>query len=235
MFAKTFLLLVAGLQFFASSAQVSAVLHLPTVFSDNMVLQQGIKTSVWGTGRKSATVEVSISGKSVKSQVNADGNWELKLPVLKAGGPFDLKVNSDGESIVYHNVMIGEVWICSGQSNMEMPLAGWGKIKNYEEEMSKANYPAIRLFQVQHATSNTPLDDVKADGGKWQVCDPTTIDKFSATAYFFAKTVYEKTHVAIGLIHTSWGGTIAEAWTSGEALKTMPDFAPGSSEDGGRG
>lgn len=226
MFAKTFLLLLAGLQFFSASAQVSTSLKLPTVFSDNMVLQQGIRTGVWGTGKAASNVVVSLSGKSVKGKVQPDGKWNLKLPVMKAGGPFDLKISSDGESLVYHNVMIGEVWICSGQSNMEMPLAGWGKIKNYEEEISKANYPAIRLFQVQHATSKTPLEDVKADGGKWQVCEPATIDKFSATAYFFARTVYEKTHVAIGLIHTSWGGTIAEAWTSGGSLKTMADFAP---------
>jgi sialate O-acetylesterase len=120
--------------------------------------------------------------------------------------------------------MIGEVWVCSGQSNMEMPLAGWGKINNYEQEIAGAKYPDIRLLQVDHVTSNVPLDDAKVANSGWKPCIPQYVAEFSSVAYFFAREIYNKTKVPIGLIHTSWAGTIAEAWTSAATLKTIPDF-----------
>lgn len=119
--------------------------------------------------------------------------------------------------------MIGEVWICSGQSNMEMPLAGWGKIENYENEISNARYPNIRLITVDKTTANLPQEDFKSDG--WKECSPENVALFSAVAYFFGRDLHLDLNVPIGLIHTSWGGTIAEAWTSGPTLKSFPEFA----------
>ncbi len=203
----------------------SAALSLPVIFSDNMVLQQGIHTPVWGRGTPGQTVAIIVGSSKGSAKTQADGKWMVRMPVMRAGGPYTMKITAGSESIQYINVMIGEVWICSGQSNMEMPLAGWGNILNFQDEIAHANFPAIRLLQVKRNASVSPLDSVTVDAGQWQVCNPETIGTFSATAYFFARNVYQHQHVAIGLIHTSWGGTIAEAWTSGTSLKTMPDFA----------
>jgi sialate O-acetylesterase len=121
--------------------------------------------------------------------------------------------------------MVGEVWICSGQSNMEMPLAGWGQITNFEAEIANANHPNIRLFQVEKSTKLSPAKDLKVMGNSWLVCSPATVPEFSATAYFFAVNLSKMlNNIPIGLIHTSWGGTPAEAWTSKKSLQLMPDF-----------
>ena len=126
------------------------------------------------------------------------------------------------DTIRFNDVMVGEVWVCSGQSNMEMPLAGWGQVLNYEQEIRDALYPDIRLFQVKHTISRTPLDTVNCPG--WSACGPETIPQFSAVAYFFGRELYKTLAVPIGLVHTSWGGTVAEAWTSEASLNTMPYF-----------
>jgi len=123
--------------------------------------------------------------------------------------------------------LIGEVWVCSGQSNMEMPLTGWyGDVLNLQQELADAaNYPQIRMLKIDNKTSFTPRTDVPVKWG-WSVCDPQTVRDFSAVAYFFAKNLYQRYHIPIGIINSTWGGTVAEAWTSGDALKTMPAFAP---------
>lgn len=199
-------------------------LHLPVIFSENMVIQQGIRSPVWGTGPAGETVMIEFAGTRSKTKVEANGKWMIRMPVLRAGGPFTMKITAGSQSVQFINVMVGEVWVCSGQSNMEMPLAVWGKVLEYQQEIEHANFPAIRLLQVQHATSDTLKNAVKVDGGKWLVCNPENIGNFSAVAYFFARSIYQQHHVSIGLIHSSWGGTVAEAWTSGVSLKTMPDF-----------
>ncbi|PWS33109.1 sialate O-acetylesterase [Pedobacter paludis] len=212
--------------FICSHQLVEAKVVLPSVFSDNMVLQQKTNASIWGwagAGKK-ITVTTSWNSKQYNTTTDASGNWKLKVTTPSFGGPYTLTV-SDGEEVKLNNILIGDVWICSGQSNMEMPLAGWGRIQNYEKEIADANYPNIRLLQADHVTSNTPLDNAKVQNGGWQPCNPQYIAEFSSTAYFFAREVYNKTKIPIGLIHTSWGGTIAEAWTSGQSLKKMPDFA----------
>ncbi len=142
----------------------------------------------------------------------------------EAGGPYELTL-TDGQKLVLENVMIGEVWICSGQSNMEMPLEGWGKIMNYKKEVSAADHPNIRLLHVEHVTSTQPESDIKVRDNGWQVCSPQTIPNFSATAYFFGREISEKQNVPVGLIHTSWGGTNVESWISGKVLQEMPDFS----------
>ncbi|WP_069659792.1 sialate O-acetylesterase [Arcticibacter eurypsychrophilus] len=218
---KSLILAVLSIGF---SAQAKVV--LPAVFSDNMVLQQKTNAAIWGKTDAGKTVRISItwSKKSYSAKADQTGNWKIMIPTPSYGGPYEMTI-SDGDKTILKNMLIGEVWLCSGQSNMQLPLAGWGKINNYQQEIADANYPNIRLLQAEHIASNTPLEDVKVQYGGWNPCTPQNIAEFSAVAYFFAREIYKKKGVPIGLIHTSWGGTIAEAWTSGETLKNMPDFA----------
>ncbi|KAA3619549.1 MAG: 9-O-acetylesterase [Calditrichaeota bacterium] len=191
------------------------------LFSDNMVLQQNQDIPVWGTAEPDGEVVVELLGQRKSTLVDSSGKWSVKLQPITAGGPHELLVSGENTTKL-KNVMIGEVWICSGQSNMEMALAGNGKINNYKEEIANANYPNIRLIRAQRAKSTVPLDTINTTG--WQECKPNTIPDFSAVAYFFGRHLYINLNVPIGLIHSSWGGTLAEAWTSAEALKTLPDF-----------
>ena len=203
-----------------------AKVSLPSVFSDNMVLQQKTNAAIWGTAAAGKGVQVTTSWNKKQYTTIADskGNWKVKVLTVGYGGPYTITI-SDAEPYILNNVLLGEVWLCSGQSNMEMPLAGWGKIDNYEQEIANANYPNIRLLQVVRTTSNVPRYNAPVANGGWTPCTPQYVAGFSAVAYFFAREVYTKTNIPVGLIHTSWGGTIAEAWTSGATLKTMSDFA----------
>lgn len=218
-------LLLTALSFLFAVQLISAKVTLPSVFSDNMVLQQKTKAAIWGKAEagKKITITTTWPGKKYNTTADADGNWKIKVRTPSYGGPFTITI-SDGDILELKNVLIGEVWLCSGQSNMEMPVAGWGKINDYEKEMAAANYPNIRLLQVEHMTSSVPLADAKVTKGGWVPCTPENVAEFSSAAYFFAKEIYSKTNIPIGLIHTSWGGTIAEAWTSGTALRAMPEF-----------
>ncbi len=212
---------------FLTAVTANAKVKLPSVFADDMVLQQKTDAAIWGQAapRRQVTISTTWTDRRYQTNADADGSWEIKVPTPSYGGPYTLTI-SDGEDLTLNNVLIGEVWICSGQSNMEMPLADWGQIMNYKEEIAHANYPEIRLLQAEHVTSDVPLADAKLNnGGGWQVCSPKNVAGFSATAYFFAREIYEKTKIPVGLIHTSWGGTVAEAWTSAVSLKKMPDFA----------
>jgi sialate O-acetylesterase len=212
--------------FIFSSQLVQSKILLPSVFSDNMVLQQKTNAAIWGKATAGKAVKITVSWNKINygTITDASGNWKIKVATPGYGGPYTITI-SDGELLVLNNVLIGDVWICSGQSNMEMPLAGWGKILNNEKEIAEAKFPNIRLLQADHITSNSPINDAKVANGGWQECSPKYIAEFSSTAYFFAHEVYEKTKIPIGLIHTSWGGTIAEAWTSAESLKKMTDFS----------
>ncbi len=204
---------------------VEAEVKLPAVFSDNMVLQQKSKVKIWGSSsnQEEVTVSPSWSKKKYVVPVQDDGHWSAYVSTPSFGGPYDIQID-DGQQLVLKNILIGEVWVCSGQSNMEMPLAGWGNINNFKEEIAAANFPDIRFLQVQHTTRNRPVQDAEVQYGGWVAVTPQTIAEFSATAYFFARELYEKTGIPIGLIHTSWGGTVAEAWTSTETLNKIPDF-----------
>jgi sialate O-acetylesterase len=145
------------LTFFILQLSVARV-KLPSVFSDNMVMQQKTNAAVWGTTEAGKTVSVNTSWNNKKYTTTADktGNWKVKVLTPSFGGPYQISIN-DGDVLTLKNVLIGEVWVCSGQSNMEMPLAGWGKIQDYEKEIAAANYPSIRLLQVEHVTSNVPI------------------------------------------------------------------------------
>ncbi|RBQ05442.1 sialate O-acetylesterase [Pedobacter miscanthi] len=218
------LFIIISLLFISQFLQAKII--LPSVFSNNMVLQQKTNVAIWGKATAGKAVKINVSWNKINygAIADANGNWKIKIGTPAYGGPYTISL-SDGELLVLNNVLIGEVWICSGQSNMEMPLAGWGKILNYEKEIANAKFPDIRLLQAEHVTSNVPLNDAKVTNDGWQECSPKYIAEFSSTAYFFAREVYEKTKIPIGLIHTSWGGTIAEAWTSAESLKKMADFS----------
>lgn len=204
---------------------VSAKISLPECFTDRMVLQQQIDAPIWGKADPNQKVKVTTSWdkKTYTIHADAEGKWIVNVATPQAGGPYSIVI-SDGRELKLNNVLIGEVWFCSGQSNMEMPLAGWGKIADYEAEIAAADFPDIRLLQVQKATDTQPADQFTTDKGGWQVCSTATIAEFSSVAYFFARDLHRNLKVPIGLIHASWGGTIAEAWTSGRSLKEMPYF-----------
>lgn len=204
---------------------LQAKVVLPAVFTDNMVLQQKTEITFYGDATKSEqlTVKTGWNGKEYHTQVDGRGKWSLKIPTPAAGGPYQV-VFSDGSDLTLENVMIGEVWFCSGQSNMEMPVAGWGKVMNHEEEIAEAAYPSIRLFQVKKNTSLAPLEDVESTLGGWQECSSVTVPGFSAVAYFYARALWKELNVPIGVIDCTWGGTPAEAWTSHETLRQVLGF-----------
>ncbi len=203
-----------------SQSIVQAKVQLPAFIGDNMVLQQKEKVKIWGTSTalgKELQLTVSWNKKQYQTKVDQNGKWELSVETPHYGGPYQMTIN-DGDQSTLNNILIGEVWFCSGQSNMEMPLAGWGKINNFQEEINAANFPNIRLLQIPKVTANMPTEEVKVESGGWNPVTPAHIAEFSATAYFFARELYEKTGIPIGLIHSSWGGTIIEAWMSKQAL-----------------
>ncbi len=204
------------------SVEPAKNISVPPLFTDNMVLQQKQKIVVWGTAEPGGEVTVELNGKTAKSVAAKDGKWKTILPSMKAGGPYKLKINGK-DTITINNVMLGEVWICSGQSNMEMPLDGkWSKVNNFRQEVANANYPDIRLLMVKKEMANRPEDNFTSKG--WEICSPASVGKFSAVGYFFGRDLYKKIKIPIGLIETSWGGTVVEAWTSAKALKKITEF-----------
>lgn len=204
---------------------LQAKVVLPSVFTDNMVLQQKTDITFYGdaTKNKQLIVKTGWNGKEYHTEADGQGKWSLKIPTPAAGGPYEITF-SDGKKLQLKNVMIGEVWFCSGQSNMEMPVAGWGKVMNYEQEIAEAAYPAIRLFQVKKNTSLAPLKEVESTLGGWQECSSATVPEFSALAYFYARALWKELNVPIGVIDCTWGGTPAEAWTNHETLRQVMGF-----------
>lgn len=219
---KKILSLLVAMSF---SSLASAKVELASLFTNNMVLQQQTEAPIWGkaTPNKEITIASSWDNKTYKVKADATGRWKTKLITPKAGGPYTIKV-SDGIPIILDNVLIGEVWVCGGQSNMEMTMGGGRKVANYEEEIKATDYPQIRLFHVERAMSTEPQEDFGKTRAGWKVCSPGTVRQFSAVAYFFARNLYQTLNIPIGLISSSVGGTPAEAWTSRNSLKQMSDF-----------
>ncbi|PKP10912.1 MAG: 9-O-acetylesterase [Bacteroidetes bacterium HGW-Bacteroidetes-4] len=209
----------------ASSCTKTTFVEPDQLFTDNLVLQQNSKVNIWGIADPGAKLTIKGSwGSQTSCSADKSGKWLAKLATTEAGGPYELSISSGKINRTFTNLMLGEVWVCSGQSNMEMPLLGnWAHVNNAEQEAATADYPAIRLFTVQKNIAFNQIDTIGTQG--WQVCDSNTVKDFSATAYFFGRKLHKKLDVPIGLIHTSWGGTVAEAWTSKQALLQMPDFA----------
>lgn len=205
----------------AFSCSLLANISLPKIFGDNMVLQRDKPVRIWGWAAAGEKITVQFNQQKKNTKTDKAGKWEILLAPEAAGGPYQLIVQGKNE-LVIQNILVGEVWICSGQSNMEMPIAGWGKINNYEKEIATADYPMIRQFDVPNTVSTSLKDDVSA--GEWKQCSPATAAEFSATAYFFAREVYNYLKVPVGLINTTWGGTQSEAWTSQQGFEQSERF-----------
>ena len=207
-----------------------ADIRLPALLADNLVLQQKTNVALWGWADPGEAVSITVSWAKapVKVVASADGKWLVRVPTTKAGGPYTLTFEGKNKLTV-SNVLLGEVWLCSGQSNMVFPITkrpnsgSYTGILNAAEVIPKANYPAIRMFTVATKVADAPLPDAS---GKWEVCSPATVGSFSAVAYFFGQEVHEKTGYPIGLINASWGGTPAESWTRKDVLENDPDFRP---------
>ena len=201
------------------SSSISADVRLPAVISDNMVLQQGMKVSIWGMAETGERVTVTLGSQRITATANDNGNWKVNLNPMKAGGPFEMLIVGNN-TITLHNVMVGEVWVCSGQSNMWWPV---NRSAIPEYEIAKSEYPMIRLFTVNRQVAGTPQNHAE---GEWLECSPQTVGDFSAVGYFFGRELHKTLGTPVGLIHTSWGGTPAESWTSLPTLKSEPDFKP---------
>jgi sialate O-acetylesterase len=204
----------------------SKALELPAIFGNNMVMQQETEALIWGKATAEEKIEITSTwGQKATAEANTQGEWITKLKTPEAGGPYEIKIKGRDTAITFKNVLIGEVWVCSGQSNMEMPLIGWpprDTIKNSVKEIKNANYPEIHLFTVAKGVSAEPREDCK---GSWAECNPEIVKNFSATAYFFGKEIHEVLGIPIGLIHTSWGGTPAESWTAPKYLGEVEGFS----------
>ena len=196
-----------------------AIVTLPSAISDNMVLQRDLPIKLWGKADIDETVSVTLNGQTVKTQTGKDGIWRVQLKAMHYGGPYEITVKGKN-TITLRNILIGDVWICSGQSNMEWTVSN---SNNAYSEMNNAHYPAIRLLTVHKRVSNTPLQDTSTSG--WELCNPQTVGPFSAVGYFFGRELYRQLDIPIGLVNTSWGGTIIEPWTSVPMMRTQSDYA----------
>ena len=220
---KRFLIIVL-----AVSLSANAQVKLPALVGDNMVLQQNAKVNLWGwaSPNEKITIQLGWQTAPVAIAANQDGTWKTAINTPQGSEKkFNITIEATNK-ITLNNVLIGEVWICSGQSNMYFPVGKEEKtwktgVVNYEEEIKNANYPNIRLFTVLTKASPKPLDDVT---GSWAICSPSTVKTFSAVAYFFGRDLNQNLKIPIGLISSSWGGTKAEAWTSQTVLEENPDF-----------
>ena len=212
--------------FLLSATCLWAKIELPLIFTDHMVLQQQTQAPIWGKAdaNKNINIITSWDNKTYKLKSNKEGKWKINLSTPVAGGPYNIIVSDGRNEKRLNDVLIGEVWVCAGQSNMEMTLRGYRKGNDNENEISTANYPQIRLMHIDRAMSAQALDDFKKNGGGWKECSPSTVPRFSAVAYFFGQNLQKNLNVPIGLISASVGGTVAEAWTSMEMLSSMPDF-----------
>ena len=196
-----------------------ADVRLPAVISDHMVLQQDIVAPIWGWADKDEEVTVSIAGQSKSAKAGADGKWMIKLDKLATGGPHELIVKGKN-TLKIADVLIGEVWLGSGQSNMAMTVS---RSKDFEVEQAAANLPNIRMFRENSAAATEPQE---GGSGKWEVCSAETVGGFSATAFFFGRELHKSLKLPVGLINSSVGGTPIEAWTSMTAQKGLVELKP---------
>jgi len=192
---------------------------LPCVFSDHMVLQRDKPVAVWGWAEKGEKVTVTVAGKTASTKPNADGRWTVSIGPLPAGGPHKLLVQG-ANTITVNDVLVGEVWLCSGQSNMAMTVS---RAKDFDAEKKAATWPKIRMLTVARQSVEKPV--LKCEGD-WKICEPETVGGFSATAYFFGRTLHEELGVPVGLITSAWGGTAVEAWTSIEPQESKKELKP---------
>ena len=198
---------------------ISAAIKLPAIFSDNMVIQRNAPVKIWGWSTKNSAIQISFNGQTIKSKSDRKGFWSATLKPMNHGGPLEMKISNGKENIVLTNILIGDVWLGSGQSNMEWVVRN---SNDAEQEISAANYEKIRLFTVGKKMSFTPLEDIT--GGPWEICSSATVGKFSAVAYFFGRKLHQELDIPIGLINSSWGGTNIETWISWDVMSLDKDF-----------
>jgi sialate O-acetylesterase len=207
----------------ALSIRSHADVTLPALLADHMVIQRGLPVHVWGMAAPHENVAAAFRGETKSTSADELGRWSVYLSPGEAGGPFQMTVKGTN-TIVLTDVLVGDVWVASGQSNMEFPMKA---LANADSEIAAAQYPKIRMFRVEHRPSEFPRSDV--DAKTWAPCTPETVDDSSAVAYFFARDLYQKMNIPIGLVESFWGGTPAESWTSLHALSAdaslMPVFA----------
>lgn len=197
------------------AAAANADVRLPALISDHMMLQRGVPVRIWGWADPSEAVTVAFQGQTAMTTADSSGKWQAFLKPLAQGNPADLTVTAKN-SLTVHDVLVGEVWVASGQSNMEFPMA---RVDNAEQEIAAANYPNIRFFLVKKAVADQPADDVQ---GAWTLCSPETIKPQSAVGYFFAREIFQTQHLPVAVINSYWGGTPAQSWTSLPAMQTDP-------------
>ncbi|MGZ3871327.1 MAG: sialate O-acetylesterase, partial [Mucilaginibacter sp.] len=200
--------------------QADAQLTTAKLFNDHAVLQRNQPVPVWGWGKKNSRVTLSFNGQVVSTKAEASGRWEVTLKPMNAGGPYAMKISSGKDQLVYNDMMLGEVWICSGQSNMEFHLRD---AYGYNAEQKAAATLPIRQFTVPDKLSLQPENELT--GGQWTKADTNTVGNFTAVGYFFAKKLAQNLHVAVGLIYTNWGGTQVEDWISKEAMLASPEMS----------
>jgi sialate O-acetylesterase len=211
------------LAFLASCAQVRADVKLDSLFSDHAVLQRDLPLPVWGEAASGENIVVEFAGARASATAQG-GHWKVVLPPRPAGGPYEMTVRGTN-TVVVKDILLGDVWVASGQSNMERqlgPRPPQQEIDNWRQEVAAADHPQIREYYVPEVTSLQPVADVHS---RWVVCSPQTAADFTAVGYFFVRDLQKAVGVPIGLVFSAWGGTVAEAWTSIAALKTLPDFA----------
>jgi len=205
----------------AFSPATRADVRLPSIIGDNMVLQGGDIVRIWGWADPNEEIAVSVSWRKTEwtIQTGGDGKWMFRMSAPEAGGPYEMTLK--GKNVVtLKNILVGEVWVCSGQSNMQWPVK---QSANAEQEIAAATYPKMRLFSVERKVAETPQGNCT---GKWVECSPETVGDFSAVAYFFGRELHKGLNVPVGLIHTSWGGTPAESWTSSAVIEEDAVFEP---------
>lgn len=195
-----------------------ADIHLPGIFTDNMVLQRDKNITIWGWADKGERITVQLNKQTATGVADMQGAWKVTLKSEEAGGPHQLVVQGKNK-IILSNILIGDVWVCSGQSNMEWPV---NKSKDAALEIPQGNFPTIRHIEITKAVATAPSQDIR--GGMWQVCSPETVGKFTAVGYYFARELTKDMRVPIGLIHTSWGGTQVESWTSAQSFEASSEF-----------
>lgn len=218
---------IAGMAL-ALALGVSGEVRIPAFLTDNMVVQRNATLTIPGTARPGAkvTARADWAGGKAETKAGADGAFSLSLPTPGAGGPYTIVISDGGDSpLVLSNILSGEVWLCSGQSNMEFPVKGWTQVMNADEVVATARHPEIRLLQVRKNIAYTPQANAEVNMGGWVEASPATMD-FSAIAYFFANRLVDELGVPVGVIDATWGGTPAEAWTSAEWLEGIDGFGP---------
>jgi sialate O-acetylesterase len=212
-------LCIVSLQFLCAT-QVRGDVSLPSVFGSHMVLQQKLPVKVWGWAESGEKVTVAIGDQTATVTAGDNKKWKVELPCPAAGGPYTLTVSGNNK-VEFTDVLVGEVWVASGQSNMQWPMTA---ALNPEEEIKAANFPNIRLFSVTRIAAPSPQENCQAT--PWAACTPETVKDFSAVGYFFGRKLHQELNVPVGIINTSWGGTLCEAWTSKSSLEGNPEFKP---------